>query len=61
MCCEISVTVKDDEKSLKKKYLIYEPVTASEQDPIICKCIAETVANFAAEPTDVKVRIDLEL
>jgi len=61
MCSEITVIVKDDEKTLRSKYLIYEQYQVDEHDPVIKNCIAQTVANFNAEPTDINVKINLEI
>lgn len=58
---EITVTIKDEEKSLKTKYLIYDLVTVSEDDPIIKDCIARALKNFEADPTDIRVKIHLEV
>jgi len=57
---EITVTVRDAEKSLKKSFLIYEEFTANITDPIIEKCIKEVLDNFQGEPDKIKVRISLE-
>ena len=59
--CEITVIIKDDEKSLRKKFLVYEPVSVSSIDPIIRNCIDETLKNFDGEPEDVKVKITLQI
>lgn len=58
-CSEITVTIKDDEKRLTKKTLVYETYTLNEDDPVIHGCIAEALKEFNGEPTDVKVRINL--
>lgn len=39
MVSEIKVIIKDDEKRMTKKFLIYDPYHVSEDDPIIKKCI----------------------
>jgi len=59
--CEITVVVKDNEKSLRKKFPIYDLVTISCEDPIIKACIDETLKNFAGEPEDVQVKITLQI
>lgn len=58
---EITVVIKDDEKSLRAKYLIYAEYTVSHDDEIIKKCIAETLKSFDGEPNDVKIRINFSL
>lgn len=61
MVSEISVTIKDEEKSLTKKFLEYEIYTADENDPIIQSAIKETLENFDGEPSDIVVKIKIEI
>ena len=58
---ELSVTIKDDEKRLTKKFTIYETYAVDEYDPIIKDCIKETLENFDGKPDSVKVSITMEL
>ena len=59
MVAELTVSIKDEEKTLKKKFLIYDPFHVSEDDPTIKDCINETLKNFSSEPSNIKVRISL--
>lgn len=61
MFSEISVTVKDAEKRLTKKFPTYEEFKAHEDDPVVKKCIEETLENFDGEPEDITVNIKLEI
>lgn len=61
MVSELKVTIKDSEKSLNKKYLIYDTYTTDENDPMIKQCIEETIENFDGEPEHVTVNIKLEM
>ncbi len=61
MFSEISVTIKDDEKRLNKKFTIYDTFTVDENDPIIKDCIRETLENFDGTPDNIKVTIILEI
>jgi len=61
MPCELTVSIKDEEKTLKKKFLIYENFTVNENDPMIKSCIEETLKNFSAPPLRITVRINLLL
>ena len=61
MPCEVKVIIKDEEKTLKKSFLIYEELTASDTDPIIKRCIDETLLNFNGEPSSVSVKISIEM
>ncbi len=56
---EITVTIKDEERSLKSKFLIYEKYYVSEDDPIIKDCIARTLRDFNGEPSDIRLKINL--
>jgi hypothetical protein len=61
MPCTITVRIKDDEKSLKKDYLIYEHIFVDQNDPIIKACVEELLKEFNAEPSDIYVNIKLEI
>lgn len=61
MFSEISVTIKDDEKRLNKKFPVYEDYTVDENDPIIKQCIEETIENFDGTPDNIKVTITLDI
>lgn len=58
---EITVTVKDEEKNLRYKYLIYEKYCVDPFDPIIKDCVDNAVSNFGSEPMNISVRINLEI
>lgn len=59
MVSEITVSIKDEEKTLKKKFLIYEPFMVSENDTTIKSCIEDTVKDFNSDPDKIKVRINM--
>ncbi len=59
MTSELSITIKDSEKSLTKKYLQYEEYVVSEQDAVIDNAIKETLSNFDGEPEDIIVKIKM--
>ncbi len=59
MSSELTITIKDDEKRLSKKFLLYEIYTVSDEDLIIRACINETLKNFDGEPSDISVKIAL--
>ena len=61
MVSEITIVIKDEEKSLRSKYLIYETYSVDEEDPIIKDCIEKTLQNFDGEPIDIIVNIKLEV
>lgn len=57
----ITVTIKDDEKTLNAKYLVYQDYSINVNDPVISMCIAQTLKSFEGEPNEVRVRINLSL
>jgi hypothetical protein len=61
MFSEISVTIKDDEKRLTKKFIQYQEFMISEDEPIIQECIKETLDNFDGTPDSIKVTVIMEL
>lgn len=60
-CSEITVTIKDEEKTLKTKFLVYDKYEVNDNDPIIKDCVARTLKDFGSDPTKIKVRINLEI
>lgn len=58
---EISVTAKDEEKSLNKKFTVYDQYYVNENDPTIKSCVDEVLKNFDGNPDKVKITITLEL
>jgi len=59
MPCEVIVTLKDDEKRLTNKFLIYEDLKASLDDVLIKDCIDKALEDFHSTEYDVKVKINL--
>jgi hypothetical protein len=58
---EITVVLKDSDRTYKHGFLIYEPFTVSEDDPVICACIEEAKMNFNGDPESVHVKIHMEI
>jgi hypothetical protein len=57
MSIELTITISDEEKrKLTREFLVYEPVTLVENDPIIEKCVKEILEEFKGEPDDIKIR-----
>lgn len=61
MVSELTVTIKDEEKTLRTKYLSYDKYSIDENDPYIQQCIDETRKNFQGEPKDVYVSIRMDI
>lgn len=57
MAIELIITIRDEEnRKLSKPFLIYEPVTLVDNDPIIVKCLKELLEEFKGEPDDIKLK-----
>ena len=62
MSIELTITIKDEEdRKLSKPFLIYEPVTLVEDDPIIQQCLKELLEEFKGRPDDVKLKATMVL
>jgi hypothetical protein len=61
MVSELTVVIKDDEKTLRKKFLIYDVYQVDENDSMIKECIEETLKNFDGSPDKVSVKISMDL
>lgn len=58
---EVSVTLKDAEKRITQKFLIYEELTLSSASPIILSCIEETKKSFEGTPDSCTVKATLQI
>lgn len=58
---ELTVVLKDDERSYRQKFLIYHDYMANEDDPTVCECIDDARKNFAGEPETIQVKIHMEI
>jgi hypothetical protein len=62
MFSELTVIVKDDDgRVLKNKYPIYDAYQVDETDPVIKDCVDKTLKEFQGSPTDISVKISMEL
>jgi hypothetical protein len=59
--CEITVILKDEERNLRFKFLIYQPISTDENDPVIQECIAQAKKNFEGEPEEITIKISIEI
>jgi len=57
----LTITIKDDEKTLRFKHLVYQDYTVSADDPFIKGCIDESLKAFNGEPTDISIKISIVL
>jgi hypothetical protein len=56
MAIEITVILKDEERTYKQKFLHYENLTMDVQDPFIQSCIKSSCDNFKGDPEDIVIK-----
>jgi len=57
---ELTVILKDSDRTYRQKFLIYEDYAVSCEDPVIRMCIDEAKKNFEGEPESIQIKIHLE-
>lgn len=57
--CELTVTIKGEDRTLREKNLIYDLFNVRDDDPIIKDCVARALKNFNGEPEKIRVKINL--
>lgn len=58
---ELTVILKDSDRTYRQKFLIYEDYAVSQDHPVIRMCIDEARKNFEGEPENVQIKIHLEI
>lgn len=58
---ELTVILKDSDRTYRQKFLCYEDYTTNENDPYIIKCIEDAKVNFQGEPEQIQIKIHLEI
>lgn len=58
---ELTVILKDSDRTYRQKFLIYDTYTIDANDQIIQDCIEEAKNNFDGEPETVEIRIYMEV
>jgi len=61
MFSELTVIVKNEEKSQITKHLIYNSYMVDENDDIIQEHVANAIKEFNADPDDIRVKISMEI
>ena len=56
MSKELTVIIKDDDKTCKQKFLIYDNFTMKEDDPTVAECIRLSKENFKGSPDSIQLR-----
>lgn len=58
---ELTVILKDSDRTYRQKFLIYEQYTMSDDDPVIRMCIDEARKNFEGDPESIQIKIHMEI
>ena len=58
---EMSITLKNEEKRLTLKHLIYEACEISPADPIIIGAVESAIKEFGSQPDNIAVKINLDI
>lgn len=61
MAVELSVKLKDEETTLKKDFLLYNPFTFTVDDSAIKGCIAQAMAEFHGNKEDMDMIITAKM
>ena len=56
---ELTITIKDSEKTQRTKHLVYENYFLNDSDPVIKSLIAHALQEFNAEPEAIRIRANL--
>jgi hypothetical protein len=56
---ELTVILKDSERTYRQKFIMYVAYSMSPDDPEIIKCIMEAKQNFVGEPEEVAIRTNM--
>jgi len=57
MSKELTVILKDEARSYREKFLVYEDFCLQPEDPMINMCIEKAKKNFDGEPEYIQVRV----
>lgn len=58
---ELTVILKDEHRTYRQKFLIYEKYSVWEDEILILQCIEEAKKNFEGEPESIQIKIHLEI
>ena len=58
---ELTVILKDSDRTYRQKFLIYEKYSVADDDPVIRMCIEEAMKSFEGEPENIQIKIHLEI
>lgn len=58
---ELTVILKDSDRTYRQKFIIYEDYCVSDVDQVILRCIDEAKKSFEGDPESVQIKIHLEI
>jgi hypothetical protein len=58
---ELTVILKDSDRTYRQKFLIYQDYSVCRNDPMIQMCIEEAKKNFEGEPENIQIKIHMEI
>lgn len=58
---ELTVILKNSDRTYRQKFLIYETYSVSENDKVIGMCIEEAKKSFEGDPESIQVKIHMEI
>jgi hypothetical protein len=58
---ELTVILKDSDRTYRQQFLVYEQYSVAEDDPVILACIEQAKKNFQGDPESVQVKIHMEM
>lgn len=58
---ELTVVLKDESRTYRQKFLIYDPYTISFDDPNILQCVLEAKKNFDGDPSDIIIKVNFQV
>jgi hypothetical protein len=58
---ELTIILKDIERTYRHRKAIYQPYTITYDDPIILEAIAEAKKNFVGEPDEIIIKIHFQV
>ena len=53
--------MKDEQRTFRQKYIVYESYQVAEDDPLIAKYIEDAKRNFDGDPEIIQIKIHMEI
>jgi len=58
---ELTVVLKDSERTFRQKFLMYDQYAMNEDEPAILRCIEEAKKSFEGEPENIQIKVHMEI